>query len=56
MRFAVAFAKASDASLVQIEYGPSVSIVALLAERAREQLPHVFRKVMLRRWVAHLSA
>ena len=52
----MAFAKASDASLVQIEYGPSAGSAALLAERAREQLAHVFRKVMLRRWVAHLSA
>ena len=56
MRFAVSFAKASGAPLVQIEYGPSAGIAALLAERAREQLAHVFRKVMLRRWVAHLSA
>ena len=52
----MAFAKASDASLVQIEYGPSAGIAVLPAERAREQLAHVFRTVMLRRWVAHLSA
>ena len=52
----MAFAKASDASLVQVEYGPSAGIAVLLAERARGLLPHVFRKVMLRRWVTHLSA
>ena len=52
----MAFVKASGASPVQIEYGPSAGIAVLPEGRAREQPAHVFRKVMLRRWVAHLSA